>query len=125
MVLPGDTDVDRVPGIRQSGSPTTRLVIAQREGAGDSAGAAVGDGSGRFRCGDLNNPYTRRSSRIATAPGDFMAHLSPDSAERGIGPRHLVFNFGTDIYVLPSRVDLVQKGPPVANAVDAEPGLGR
>jgi uncharacterized protein (TIGR03437 family) len=35
----------------------------------------------------------------------------------GYGPRHLVFNFGNDIYVLPSSVDLVQKGPPVLNSV--------
>jgi uncharacterized protein (TIGR03437 family) len=30
----------------------------------------------------------------------------------GIGPRHLVFNFGSDIYVLPYSVDLVDSGPP-------------
>ena len=29
-----------------------------------------------------------------------------------IGPRHLVFNFGTDIYVLPYSVDVVDNGPP-------------
>jgi len=29
-----------------------------------------------------------------------------------IGPRHLVFNFGTDIYVLPYSVDVVDSGPP-------------
>ena len=38
-------------------------------------------------------------------------------AGSGFGPRHLVFNFGNDIYVLPSSVDLVQKGPPVVNSV--------
>ncbi|HEV3200460.1 MAG TPA: matrixin family metalloprotease [Bryobacteraceae bacterium] len=35
----------------------------------------------------------------------------------GTGPRHLVFNFGNDIYVLPNGVTLVQKGPPLINAV--------
>jgi uncharacterized protein (TIGR03437 family) len=35
----------------------------------------------------------------------------------GAGPRHLVFNFGNDIYVLPYAVDLVQKGPPRLAAV--------
>ena len=31
----------------------------------------------------------------------------------GVGPRHLVLNFGSDIYVLPGAVNLVQKGPPL------------
>jgi len=31
----------------------------------------------------------------------------------GTGPRHLVVNFGNDIYVLPGAVNLVQKGPPL------------
>jgi uncharacterized protein (TIGR03437 family) len=33
------------------------------------------------------------------------------------GPRHVVFNFGNDIYVQPDGVDFVQKGPPVVNTV--------
>lgn len=37
----------------------------------------------------------------------------------GVGPRHLVLNFGNDIYVLPDAVDLVQKGPPVVTSVNA------
>ncbi len=39
------------------------------------------------------------------------------SPTAGVGPRHLVLNFGNDIYVLPDAVDMVQKGPPVVNAV--------
>ena len=35
----------------------------------------------------------------------------------GTGPRHLVFNFVNDIYVLPNGVTLVQKGPPLINTV--------
>jgi uncharacterized protein (TIGR03437 family) len=35
----------------------------------------------------------------------------------GTGPRHLVFNFGNDIYVLPDGVNLVQKAPPQINSV--------
>lgn len=35
----------------------------------------------------------------------------------GTGVRHMVFNFGTDIYVLPNAVTLVQKGPPLINSV--------
>ena len=32
------------------------------------------------------------------------------------GPRHLVFNFGDDIYVLPDAINLVAKGPPQINS---------
>jgi uncharacterized protein (TIGR03437 family) len=39
----------------------------------------------------------------------------------GMGPRHLVFNFGNDMYVLPNGVVLVQKGPPVINSVTQNP----
>ena len=35
----------------------------------------------------------------------------------GTGPRHLVLNFGNDIFVQPDAVTLVQKGPPVINSV--------
>jgi len=31
----------------------------------------------------------------------------------GVGPRHLVLNFGNDIYVLPGAVNFVQDGPPL------------
>ncbi|SPE22542.1 Peptidase M10A and M12B, matrixin and adamalysin (fragment) [Candidatus Sulfopaludibacter sp. SbA3] len=36
----------------------------------------------------------------------------------GVGPRHLVLNFGNDIYVLPDAIDLVQKGPPVVTGIN-------
>lgn len=32
------------------------------------------------------------------------------------GPRHLVFNYGNDMYVLPNGVNLVQNGPPYINS---------
>jgi uncharacterized protein (TIGR03437 family) len=35
----------------------------------------------------------------------------------GAGPRHMVFNFGSDIYVLPDAITLVQKGAPVVASV--------
>ena len=35
----------------------------------------------------------------------------------GTGPRHLVLNFGNDIFVQPDAVTLVQRGPPVINSV--------
>jgi uncharacterized protein (TIGR03437 family) len=39
------------------------------------------------------------------------------SSAQGIGPRHLVFNFGTDIYVAPDAVVFVSQGPPYINSV--------
>jgi uncharacterized protein (TIGR03437 family) len=35
----------------------------------------------------------------------------------GPGPRHMVFNFGTDLYVLPDAITMVQKGAPVIGSV--------
>ena len=36
----------------------------------------------------------------------------------GTGPRHLVLNYGNDLYILPSAVDLVQRPVPVITSVD-------
>jgi uncharacterized protein (TIGR03437 family) len=35
----------------------------------------------------------------------------------GAGPRHMVFTFGNDMYVLPDAITLVQKGAPVVGSV--------
>jgi uncharacterized protein (TIGR03437 family) len=35
----------------------------------------------------------------------------------GVGPRHVVLNFGTDIYVMPDAVNLVAQGPPEVNSL--------
>lgn len=58
-------------------------------------------------------PYTNQS-------GTVVAYFYPPLGA-GTGPRHLVFNFGNDIYVLPNGVTLVQKGPPVINAAAPNP----
>jgi uncharacterized protein (TIGR03437 family) len=39
----------------------------------------------------------------------------------GTGPRHLVLNFGDDIFVQPDAVTLVQQGPPLINSVVSNP----
>ena len=39
----------------------------------------------------------------------------------GIGPRHLVLNYGDDLYVLPAAVLLAQRAVPVIASVDANP----
>jgi uncharacterized protein (TIGR03437 family) len=49
--------------------------------------------------------------------GHIWAFFTPPLIGAGIGPRHMVFNFGNDVYVLPGGVNLVQKGPPVVTAV--------
>ena len=53
-------------------------------------------------------------------PGTVAAYFYP-TIGAGTGPRHLVFNFGTDIYVLPNGVTFVQKGPPLITAVTPNP----
>ncbi len=50
-----------------------------------------------------------------TAPGMFLYFNMPSTPS--IGPRHLVFNYGNDMYVLPGAVNLVQDGPPYINSV--------
>ncbi len=49
--------------------------------------------------------------------GHIWTFFAPPVAGAGVGPRHMVFYFGNDIYVLPGGVNLVQKGPPVVTAV--------
>jgi len=39
----------------------------------------------------------------------------------GTGPRHMVFNLGSDIYVLPDAVNLVQRNVPQINSVTSNP----
>ena len=55
----------------------------------------------------------------STGPALVMS-FAPSPAS-GVGPRHLVLNFGSDIYVLPDAVDMVQKGPPVINSINSNP----
>lgn len=57
--------------------------------------------------------------------GGIRAYGTPTALQFGFnvpvftnnGPRHLVMNFGDDLYVLPQAVNLVQKGPPSVSAV--------
>lgn len=63
---------------------------------------------------DTNGPSVVPYSGIAAVVGYFVLPQNP-----GTGPRHLVFNFGNDVFVLPYAVDLVQKGPPLVNSAIA------
>ncbi len=64
--------------------------------------------------GAQSGPQVVPYSGVAAVVAYFTLPANP-----GTGPRHLVFNFGNDIYVLPYGVDLVQKGPPVLSAATA------
>jgi uncharacterized protein (TIGR03437 family) len=46
----------------------------------------------------------------AGAPGMFLYFNLPGTPS--VGPRHLVFEYGNDMYVLPNAVNFVQQGPP-------------
>lgn len=50
-----------------------------------------------------------------SSPGMFLYFNMP--ATPSTGPRHLVFNYGNDMYVLPNAVNLVQQGPPSVASV--------
>jgi uncharacterized protein (TIGR03437 family) len=47
--------------------------------------------------------------------------MIPTGPAAGTGPRHLVFNYGNDIYVLPNAVNLVEKAPPVITSTTSNP----
>jgi uncharacterized protein (TIGR03437 family) len=72
---------------------------------------------GGFASATLNNPILGQPTVIPypNQPGNIVAYFYPPIGA-GTGPRHLVFNFGNDIYVLPNGVTLVQKGPPLITA---------
>jgi uncharacterized protein (TIGR03437 family) len=65
----------------------------------------------------LNNPDPNGPAVFAFPSSSAIAayFLAPFGATPG--PRHIVFNFGNDIYVQPDGVDFVQKGPPAVNTV--------
>ena len=118
---PGDASVSGYPGFLDS-TQTTGLVVAQ---AASPAVLPIPQSVtilGGFAPATQNGcssfpavcPYSNR-------PGDFISLYFLVPPGSGIGPRHLVFNFGTDIYVLPSGIDLVQSGPPVATAASQNP----
>jgi hypothetical protein len=71
---------------------------------------------GNFPVATLGNPNYPSIAPYSSRPGDFIALYFLIPANSGTGPRHMVFNFGNDIYVLPSGVELVKQGPPVATA---------
>jgi hypothetical protein len=74
---------------------------------------------GGFAPAILNNPVANQPTvyPYPNQTGAVVAYFYPPLLA-GTGPRHLVFNFGSDIYVLPNGVTLVQKGPPLITAAN-------
>lgn len=72
---------------------------------------------GGFAPAILNNKVSGQPTVLPypNQAGMVVAYFYPPLGA-GTGPRHLVFNFGTDIYVLPNGLTLVQKGPPLVAA---------
>ena len=68
---------------------------------------------------------TAQSCALANIFPCFLAYGTPTSLagyfnltpSMGIGPRHLVFNFGNDLYVVPDGINFVQNGPPYTTSV--------
>lgn len=110
---PGDATVSGYPGFLDS-TQTTGLVIAQAASPAILPVPLSVAILGSFPTAILGNPNYPTVSPYSTRPGDYIALFFLIPSGSGVGPRHLVFNFGNDIYVQPSGVELVRQGPPVA-----------
>ena len=75
---------------------------------------------GGFGTAAAGGPYLQTYTDITTSQRALaLRYFMPTAA--GTGPRHLVFNLGTDMYVLPNAVNLTQKGAPVIGSVVPNP----
>lgn len=62
------------------------------------------------------------NAQLGSQGGNTLAIYFPIStAFPGTGPRHLVFSFGNDVYILPDALNLVPKGPPQVTSVTSNP----
>jgi uncharacterized protein (TIGR03437 family) len=113
---PGDVTVTGYPGFLDT-TQTTGLVIAQAAAPAILPTPQSVTIMGGFAPAPLNNPNYPAVYPYSNRPGDYMGIFILVPPGAGTGSRHMVFNFGSDIYVLPSGIDLVRQGPPVASAV--------
>jgi Carboxypeptidase regulatory-like domain/Matrixin len=75
---------------------------------------------GGFGTAAAGGPYMQAYTDITTSQRALaLRYYMPSAA--GTGPRHLVFNLGTDMYVLPNAVNLTQNGAPVIGSVTPNP----
>jgi hypothetical protein len=116
---PGDTDVVGYPGFISANSRTGLVVVRAQSPALLPIPQSVGILGGVFTPATLNNPNYPSVMPWSNRPGDYISvfFLVPSGA--GTGLRHLVFNFGNDIYVLPSGINLVRQGPPTTAGAGA------
>jgi uncharacterized protein (TIGR03437 family) len=86
---------------------------------------------------DSGNTPTPQSVTIlggfTTASGQYLRPYTPAGSSQvlalyfgmplfaGTGPRHMVFNFPNDVYVLPDAITLVQKGAPMVGSAAPNP----
>ncbi|MGO9262814.1 MAG: matrixin family metalloprotease [Bryobacteraceae bacterium] len=108
-------DLTPTPAFMSNTSGSTDLVIVQPPfsiaAAPQSATILGGIGSSQYAPILYSTP--------GLPPAIALYFLAPPGA--GVGPRHLVLNFGTDIFVMPDAVNLVQQGPPEINSLTPNP----
>jgi uncharacterized protein (TIGR03437 family) len=113
---PGDASVLGYPGFINTTLGKSGLVIVQAQAPAllpvPQSVAILGVGSPATTTNGSVIPYSNR-------PGDYIALYFAVPRDAAPGPRHLVFSFGDDLYVMPYGVNLVQKGPPVAQSASA------
>ena len=111
---PGDTAVIGYPAFMSTNSTHFGMVIVKAQ-----APALLTVPESVTILGGLCDRASLTNGNISpysSTPGDFIALYFAVPPSAGSGPRHLVFTFGNDIYVLPNGVDVVQKGPPVTTS---------
>src|SRR5262249_11206132 len=107
--------------INTSQSSTNQAVIVQTSAPpiGEPQSVTI---LGGFAPAILNAPTLPKVFRYADSQGvSWLAIYFVIPIGAGTGPRHLVFNYGNDIYVLPNAVNLVDKAPPVITSTTANP----
>jgi uncharacterized protein (TIGR03437 family) len=120
---PSDADgvtISDYPGFIDS-TQTTGLVIARAAAPAILPVPQSVTVLGGFATATLNNPVYPSILPYSNRPGDFIAIYFSVPQGAGTGPRHMVFNFGNDIYVLPVGVDVVRQGPPAVTAAAQNP----
>lgn len=68
----------------------------------------------------IQNPAPGFFNFLSGQPQAIFAYFMP-TIGTGTGPRHLVLNFGNDMYVLPGAVNLVQRGAPLIASATPNP----
>ena len=104
-------DLTPSPAFMINSSGSTDLVIVQPPNA-----IAAAPQSATILGGIGNSLYAPvLYSTPGLPPAIALYFMAPLGA--GVGPRHVVLNFGSDIYVMPDAVNLVAQGPPEVNSL--------